>query len=542
MRRAAAVALLLAAVAAVVIVIATSGDEGGYKVRAIFDNAGFVIPGEDVKVAGVKVGTVDEIDVTDDFKAAIVLDIEDPGYQDFREDAECIVRPQSLIGERFVECEPTQARPPGEEAPPELRTIEDGPGEGQRLLPVERTAKAVDLDLVNNIMREPQRERLSIILADLGVGLAGRGSDLNEVIRRANPALKEIDEVLAILASQNRVLADLARDSDAALAPLARERERVGSAIRNVSDVAGATAERRADLQENLRRLPTFLRELRPTMRRLGTLSDEMTPVLTDLGAVAPDVNRMVMQLGPLASAGTVSLESLGEAAETGTPAVIAARPVIADIRRLAAALRPVGSTLAALLESLDRTEGIERLMDYIFYQAVAINGFDSAGHYLRAGLIVNACSTYAVERGFGCSANFAGGASAAGASAAAAGPRDPSLVRTQAALARALGIEAPKQARPDGARKKRRDRPARERRAPRPPDRRGEGGRLTPQYAPRLAPSPPANPTPTPTPPAGAPAPTPTPTPAPAPKRKRQRDDGSAAEDVLDYLFGGDK
>ena len=45
--------------------------------------------------------------------------------------------------------------------------------------------------------------------------------------------------------------------------------------------------------------------------------------------------------------------------------------------------------------------------MDYIFYQVAAINGFDSFGHYLRAGLIVNQCSTYAITPRFGCSANF---------------------------------------------------------------------------------------------------------------------------------------
>ena len=53
--------------------------------RAIFDNAGFVIPGEDVKIAGVKVGKVDSLDVTEDFKAAVVLEITEPGYQDFRQ-------------------------------------------------------------------------------------------------------------------------------------------------------------------------------------------------------------------------------------------------------------------------------------------------------------------------------------------------------------------------------------------------------------------------------------------------------------------------
>ena len=49
--------------------------------RAIFDSASFLVPGEDVKVAGVKVGTIEALDVTPDNKAAIVLRIDDPAFQ-----------------------------------------------------------------------------------------------------------------------------------------------------------------------------------------------------------------------------------------------------------------------------------------------------------------------------------------------------------------------------------------------------------------------------------------------------------------------------
>jgi ABC-type transporter Mla subunit MlaD len=512
MRRVAAVALLIAAAAAVVLVIAGAGEgRESYKVRAIFENAGFVIPGEDVKVAGVRVGAIDAIEVTDDFRAAVVLDIQDPGYQDFRQDASCIVRPQSLIGERFVECELTETRSAGEEAPPKLERIEEGDGEGQYLLPVERNGKAVDIDLINNIMREPERERLSIILSDLGIGVAGRGRDLSEVIRRADPALKEIDEVLKILAEQNDVLANLARDSDTVLAPLAREREHVGGAIANAGEVAQATAERSAALEANLERLPPFLRELRPTMVRLGGLSDEMTPVLTDLGAVAPDINRMVLQLGPFSRAAMPAFESLGEMTETGTPAVRAARPVARDLRELASAVRPVGANARRLLESFQRTDGIERAMDYIFYQVAAINGFDSFGHYLRAGLIVNQCANYAIQPTFGCSANFArASSSSAGATAASAGaPRDEVLQRTAAALAEALGLPVPEGAKPE---KEKKAREPRERRT-----------------ADQVAEQP------------AAPTATPTPAPAPAapqaPPTQEER-----TETLLDYLFGGDE
>jgi virulence factor Mce-like protein len=427
-RIAAVIVLLVAAVAVVVVLAGAGGDDDRYRVRAIFDNAGFVIPGEDVKVAGVKVGKISDLDVTEDFKAAVVLDIDEPGYQDFRADASCEVRPQSLIGERFVECQPTEARSAGEPEPPALERIEEGPGEGQYLLPVERTSKAVDIDLINDIMRLPERQRLSIILNELGTGLAGRGADLEAVIRRANPALREVDEVLAILADQNRTLERLAVDSDTILAPLARERRHVSSALANSAEVAEAAAERRDALEASIQRLPPFLRELRPTMTRLGALSDEMTPVLRDLGAAAPGVNRLILELGPFSEAGVPAFESLGRAAEIGTPAITAARPVIADLRRVAASALPVARSAGNILGSLRKTQGIERAMDYIFYQVAAINGFDSFGHYLRAGLIVNACSTYATQPSFGCSANFSSG----GATAASTPP-----VKTDAVLAR---------------------------------------------------------------------------------------------------------
>src|SRR3954452_10891024 len=221
MRRILGIALTLCACAAGLLLATGASDGGGsgYKVRAIFDNAFSVIPGEDVKVAGVKVGKIDSMDVTPDKKAAVVLKITDPAFQDFRSDAQCIIRPQSLIGEKFVECTVTQPKPQGAQKAPALHKIDKGPGEGQYLLPVERTSRPVDIDLVNNVLRLPYRERLRIILNEFGTAVAGRGAELRAAIRRADPALEQTDRVLAILAEQNQVLANLARDSDRSLAP-----------------------------------------------------------------------------------------------------------------------------------------------------------------------------------------------------------------------------------------------------------------------------------------------------------------------------------
>ena len=353
----------------------------------------------------------------------------------------------------------TGPHPAGEPLPPQLREIPDGePGAGDRLLPVQRTDTPVDLDLVNTAMRRPYAERLTIILNELGTAVAGRGRELNEIIRRANPALRETSEVLALLGRQNRVLADLARDSDTVLAPLARDRERVGSFVANAGDVAQATAERRSDLEADIRRLPAALREIRPTMTQLSGFGGLATPVLADLRPIAPDLSRFLAELGPFAQAATPALETLGDAARRGTPAVRDARPIVARLRTLSGELRPVGSTLAAILESFQRNEGIERLADYLFFQVAAINGFDSLGHYLRANLIVNSCSSYTTIQVSGCEARFETDEPAATASAANS---DPVLART----ARVLRREGIGRAERRGAQAQpadRRDRPAR--------------------------------------------------------------------------------
>jgi ABC-type transporter Mla subunit MlaD len=390
-----------------------------YFVRAIFDNASTIVVGEDVKIAGAPVGVISDMDVTPDRQAAVTLRIDDDGFVPFKKDATCSIRLQGLIGEKFVECEP------GSSSSPNLEKVEDGDGKGERLLPVANTSSPVDLDLLNTIMRLPYRERFAILLNELGTGLAGRGAELNEVIHRANPALRETDQVLAILAGQNRALARLARDSDEALAPLSRERERFAHWIVAANNTGEATAERRVDIARGIDRLPPFLHELRLLMVDLEDLTDQGTPLLADIGAAAPDLGRLIKGQGTLADASRESFPSLGDALERGRPALIRARPLIQDLGRLGKQLAPTSVDLDELTASLQKTGAIERINDTLYYIALATNGFDELGHYLRAGLVTNTCTEYAtVNTGIACTANFTSGlesASASGSGAVAA-------------------------------------------------------------------------------------------------------------------------
>jgi ABC-type transporter Mla subunit MlaD len=371
--------------------IAAGGDEDeGYLVRAVFDNGSFVIPGEDVKIAGVVVGSIYDVDLTEQNQAAIVLKIDDPAFVPFRKDAQCQIRLQSLIGEQYIECAPT--RPHKEGTPPaaELAQIEDGRGEGQHLLPAENNVTPVGEDLLRNINRMPQREGLRLIINEFGAGLAGNGDRLREAVRRANPALKEFDRWIKVLADQDRLLGNLIDESDTVLAAWVDKRKETAGFIDKAGATAAAAAERGDDIERNFQRFPAFLRELKPTTERFSGLADQMTPALNSLNSQAKAINATVKGTGPFFEAATPALVSLGDFGDRARELFPAIRPLIGQLDDLGRPLQPATNNLAKLFGSFDDTGGIEELMKLIYFYTGTVNGVDAKGHYVRSSLVFN--------------------------------------------------------------------------------------------------------------------------------------------------------
>ena len=435
--RKALLAVGLIAVVVVVVLLGSSSGSSGYLVRAVFDNGGFMVEGEEVRVAGATVGEIESVDVTQPGeidsikdgkeraipgKAVIVLRIDDPAFQDFRSDASCLIRPQSLIGEKFVDCRPTLPRAPGSEPAPELEQIPAGePGAGQHLLPVENNSTSVDPDLVNNINRLPYAQRFRLILNELGASLAGRGGDLEEVVERANPVLRDANRLFGILNRQRDRLAQLASDSEAILGPLSRERASVAGFFRNSGAAAEASAEEGEALEASLRKFPAFLRELRTTMRELEGFADAGTPVFASLGKAAPSFTRATRALRPFSAASTVSLKSLGATGELAGPKIRRADPTALKLRDLARTGAEPTTNLAKFLVSANKTGGWDGLVDLIYNSAAATNEFDAYGHYGRALPVLSNCVDYELSPQTGCSANFNGPGASTSASPSAA-------------------------------------------------------------------------------------------------------------------------
>ena len=434
---------VLAVAVAILLATAAGGSSGGYTVRAIFDDAGNVISGEDVKVDGVKVGTVGSVAPTPTGKAAVTLNIDNPGFQSFRDDATCTIKPQALIGEKYVDCLPTQARAEGTPLPPSLRKIPSGQeGAGEWLLPVQQTSSPVGIDLVGDINHLPENERLAIIINELGAGLAGRGSDLNAVLHRSNPALREFEKVLDILASQNKLLGNLAVESARALAPITRDRKQFAEFFAQSNTISTATARNRGALAENLANFPAFLRQLGPALKRLEALSDQTTPVFEDLGVAAPGIDKTFENIPAFSKSSTQFFQTLGQASKGIESGLVASQPLLDRFEELGKYAKPFASNFAGLLTSVRSTGGLERLLDLIFLGANNANGYNTLGHFVRAVGVGKVCAFYKTVRVTECNANFvnlAGSASSASAASSSSG----STVTLERVMAVAHGATA---------------------------------------------------------------------------------------------------
>jgi ABC-type transporter Mla subunit MlaD len=386
---------------------APSGGAGdAVRVDALFHNAANVVAGEDVKIAGVAAGIVESVELTDERLALIRMKVDAP-FAPFQADARCEVRAQSLIGERFVQCDP---------GTPEAGPLQ-APDGGTPTVPAEQNSAPIDLDLVFNVLRGPYRERLAIVLNELGAGLSGRGEDLNAIIRSANPALADARDLLDTLNGQRAQLSSGIADTDRVLAPIAARPASLERFIREAGSVSERFGRPRDALGESVARLPGLLAEAEPALRELDALSIEALPVLRNLRRAAPSATGLATELRPLARVARPTLRRLGETAVTGRDSLEQSQPFVGSLRRTLEGLRPIAPTARGLVTSLVDSGGTEGYVRFFYNAALATSRFDGTSHILPAHLVEGLCGLYnegdsPVE---GCNGRFDAAAAALG-------------------------------------------------------------------------------------------------------------------------------
>ena len=335
------------------------------------------------------------------------VEVTEPGFDSLRTDSECRVRNQSLIGEYYVDCEVGTAK----------QELPDG-----GTVPVERTSSSIPPDLIASVMRRPYRERFRLLLSELGVGLAGRPEELNEVIRRAHPALKEVNETLAILDRQNETIRDFITDADtvsAAVEPKKRAAVALGAGGDGDGRDPGLARRPAPGPVEQAAEVPRRAAADARTARRDGQRADSvpapdarggagLLPPAEGARAVLQRVTRLHSRArrgGRRRAEGAVGIHGGDRRAARALRGRAAARQAtrqflqtIDDRERsveddpLHQQLAPPAPDKTAAQEGEGFT-GMEALLNYVYWQTLGVNGFDQVSHFLRIVVLRNDCS-----------------------------------------------------------------------------------------------------------------------------------------------------
>jgi len=404
MRRALVLLVVLAGAVAAIATLASGGGRGGgdptYKIE--LDDAFGLTTGGELKVAGVPAGKITAINLDRrTLHALVTVSVNQAGFGHFRANVFCESEPESLIGDYYINCNPGDAGPP-------LR-----PGS---TIPVTHTFSTIPADLIQNIQQLPYRQRLAILIDQLGAAVAGNSTSLQAALARAVPALRETDNLLGLLADNSRTLEELTANANQLVTALADNKLKVQSFIQYANRAAVATAAQQRNVAATWHQLPGFLAQLRPAMARLEQATASDMPVLANLSASSAQLDRFLTDLPPFAHASLPALRALGTAAVPGRAAVIAARATVGQLNRFALHTPELSNNLAIVGHQLDDRSyavernpaspggkgytGLEALLQFAFNLAIATNYYGTYGHMLAVDAFLSRmCSPYATPQ-----------------------------------------------------------------------------------------------------------------------------------------------
>ena len=150
-----------------------------YELTLTTENAGQLVPGNVVSVAGVQIGSVEEIALSDDGQARIRIGIDSDRYEPLHEGTRAAIQYGSLssVADRVV------AITPGPDNAPEL-------GDGA-VLGAERVDTPVELDSTLNALDRETRSAMQGLFHGFAVSLDGKEPELRAGLK-GGPALARL--------------------------------------------------------------------------------------------------------------------------------------------------------------------------------------------------------------------------------------------------------------------------------------------------------------------------------------------------------------
>jgi ABC-type transporter Mla subunit MlaD len=282
-----------------------------YEVKVPFNEATQLAQQSDVRISGVSVGKVQNIEESPDGQQAqATLDIDDK-YAPLPQGTRAILRTKTLLGETYVELTPGNADGP---------KLPDG-----GTLSSANVAESAQLDEIFRTFNPRTRAAFQEWMQEGAVAIAGRGQSFSNALAELEPFFSEFDKVFRVLDTQRVAVKQLFSNGAVALHALRGRQSELAGLIRNSNAVFQTTAARDRDIEALFRAFPTFEDEQKLTFNRLKEFALNSDPLFRQLVPAAKQLSPTLVafsNLAPQAKGFFEGLETVIDRAPSGFPAL----------------------------------------------------------------------------------------------------------------------------------------------------------------------------------------------------------------------------
>lgn len=296
-----ALAALLAGVALVVVVL--FGDGGGRQYKLIFETGGQLVPGNEVLVAGQKVGNIDSLELTDDGLAEVSINTEDP----LPMGSTAQIRATSLSGiaNRYISVQPG----PSDEDIPDGATIE-----------ADSTASPVDIDQLFSIFDEDTRKSLQNVFEGQAAVYAGDPAASRKAYRYLAPGIQSTQRFLAQLTKDQDVLSEFLASGANVLGAVAERRDDLSELTENANVALTAIADESESLDRVLGALPPTMRQANTTFVNLRAALDDVDQLVDTAKPATVDFAEFLRDVRPVTREAVPVVNDLADVVKTEGP------------------------------------------------------------------------------------------------------------------------------------------------------------------------------------------------------------------------------
>jgi phospholipid/cholesterol/gamma-HCH transport system substrate-binding protein len=304
--------------------------------KADFTTAQAVIPGQGqtVRVAGVKIGDVGNVDLKDGH-AVVTLNIDTKYKHLIHQDATALLRPKTGLKDMFIEVEPGTDKSP----------LVSGGAE----LPITNTAPDINPDEFLSALDRDTRDYLQLLINGAGKGLKGHGNDLRDIFKRFEPLHRDLAKVSQAVAERRHNMKRLIHNYASLVDELSTKDHDLRTLVESSNAVFKQFAAEDQNIASTVNRLPGALNQTAGTLQKVNTLAQEMKPTFAALSPVFKQVDKANHQVLPFVK------EARPQIQNQIRPFVRTARPYVRDLLPASQNLATAQPDLTTAFKELNR-------------------------------------------------------------------------------------------------------------------------------------------------------------------------------------------